>query len=59
MGHPGYEEIGMIANRELTMEDYVAMLRRRAKMILIPALLAPAVGYASLTRLPRSTPRNR
>jgi uncharacterized protein involved in exopolysaccharide biosynthesis len=36
----------MIANRELTMEDYVAMLRRRAKMILIPALLAPAVGYA-------------
>src|SRR5579864_8299615 len=35
----------MIANRELTMEDYVAMLRRRAKMILIPALLAPAVGY--------------
>jgi polysaccharide chain length determinant protein (PEP-CTERM system associated) len=46
MGHPGWEEIGMIANRELTMEDYVAMLRRRAKMILIPALLAPAVGYA-------------
>ncbi len=35
----------MIANRELTMDDYVAMLRRRAKMILIPALLAPAVGY--------------
>ena len=36
----------MITNRELTMEDYLAMLRRRAKMILIPALLAPAVGYA-------------
>jgi len=35
----------MIANRELTLDDYVAMLRRRAKMILIPALLAPAVGY--------------
>ena len=35
----------MIANRELTMEDYVAMLRRRAKMILIPALLAPAMGF--------------
>jgi len=35
----------MIANRELTMGDYVAMLRRRLKMILIPALLAPAVGY--------------
>ncbi len=34
----------MIANRELAMQDYVAMLRRRAKMILIPALLAPAVG---------------
>jgi len=32
-------------NRELTMEDYVAMLRRRIKVILIPALLAPLTGY--------------
>jgi len=35
----------MIENRELTMDDYLAMLRRRAKVILIPALLAPLVGY--------------
>jgi len=35
----------MIENRQLTKEDYVAMLRRRAKMIVIPALLAPVVGF--------------
>jgi polysaccharide chain length determinant protein (PEP-CTERM system associated) len=32
-------------NRELTMDDYLAMLRRRAKLILIPALLAPLAGF--------------
>jgi protein tyrosine kinase modulator len=36
----------MIENRELTMDDYLAMLRRRAKMILIPAILAPLAGFA-------------
>ena len=35
----------MIGNRELSMDDYLAMLRRRLKVILLPALLAPAVGY--------------
>jgi len=35
----------MIENRELTMDDYLAMMRRRAKVILIPALLAPLVGF--------------
>jgi uncharacterized protein involved in exopolysaccharide biosynthesis len=35
----------MIANRELTMDDYLAMLRRRAKVILIPALVAILLGY--------------
>src|SRR5579864_1976783 len=34
----------MIENRELTMDDYLSMLRRRAKVILIPALLAPLAG---------------
>ncbi len=38
----------MIENRELTMDDYLAMLRRRAKVILIPALLAPLVGFLVL-----------
>jgi protein tyrosine kinase modulator len=36
----------MIENRELTMDDYFAMLRRRLKVILIPTLLAPLVGFA-------------
>ena len=35
----------MIENRELTMDDYLAMLRRRARVILIPAVLAPVVGF--------------
>jgi polysaccharide chain length determinant protein (PEP-CTERM system associated) len=35
----------MITNRELTMQDYVAMLRRRIWIILIPAMMAPLAGY--------------
>jgi uncharacterized protein involved in exopolysaccharide biosynthesis len=35
----------MMENRELTMDDYLAMLRRRMKVILIPALLAPLAGF--------------
>jgi uncharacterized protein involved in exopolysaccharide biosynthesis len=35
----------MIENRELTMDDYLAMFRRRAKIILIPTLLCPLLGY--------------
>jgi polysaccharide chain length determinant protein (PEP-CTERM system associated) len=35
----------MIENRELKMDDYLAMLRRRAKMIVIPAVLAPLAGF--------------
>lgn len=35
----------MIANRELTMDDYMAMLRRRAKLIVIPAVAAPLLGF--------------
>src|SRR5437762_2635480 len=36
----------MIENRELTMDDYLAMLRRRIKVILIPTLLAPIAGFS-------------
>ena len=32
-------------NRELTMDDYLAMLRRRMKVIFIPLLLAPIAGF--------------
>ena len=35
----------MIENRELTMDDYLAMSRRRLKIILIPALIAPLLGF--------------
>jgi polysaccharide chain length determinant protein (PEP-CTERM system associated) len=35
----------MIQNRELTIDDYVAMLRRRLWVILIPMLLAPGIGF--------------
>jgi uncharacterized protein involved in exopolysaccharide biosynthesis len=35
----------MMENRELTMDDYLAMLRRRIRVILIPALLAPLAGF--------------
>ena len=35
----------MIEYRELTMDDYLAMLRRRAKVILTPTVLAPLAGF--------------
>lgn len=35
----------MIQNRELTIEDYRSMLRRRLWVILIPTLIAPALGF--------------
>jgi len=35
----------MIENRDLNMDDYLAMLRRRMKVILIPTLLAPLAGF--------------
>src|SRR5580700_488947 len=35
----------MSGNRELQMDDYLAMLRRRLKVILIPALVAPLSGF--------------
>lgn len=35
----------MIENRDLTIDDYLAMLRRRMKLILIPTLLAPLAGF--------------
>jgi hypothetical protein len=35
----------MSENRELTMDDYLAMVKRRLKVILIPALLAPLAGF--------------
>jgi uncharacterized protein involved in exopolysaccharide biosynthesis len=34
-----------MADRELTMDDYLAMLRRRLKVILVPALIAPVAAF--------------
>jgi polysaccharide chain length determinant protein (PEP-CTERM system associated) len=46
----------MSENRELTMDDYLAMLLRRVKVILIPALLAPLAGFmASYAFSPKYT----
>jgi polysaccharide chain length determinant protein (PEP-CTERM system associated) len=35
----------MIGNRELSFEDYGRILRRRLRMIVIPALVGAAIGY--------------
>ncbi len=35
----------MTDTRELTMEDYLAMARRRMKVVLIPLLMAPLAGF--------------
>jgi uncharacterized protein involved in exopolysaccharide biosynthesis len=35
----------MIENRDLTIDDYLSMLQRRMKLILIPTLLAPLAGF--------------
>ena len=35
----------MITNRELTIDDYLAVVRRRLWLILVPVLVAPAVGF--------------
>ncbi len=35
----------MIENRDLTIDDYLAMLRRRIKIIVLPAVVAPLVGF--------------
>ena len=35
----------MIDSRDLTLDDYLAILRRRLKLILVPTLLAPLVGF--------------
>jgi uncharacterized protein involved in exopolysaccharide biosynthesis len=42
----------MIMNRALGMEDYVGMLRRQKWWILVPALIAPALGFLVSYALP-------
>ncbi len=46
----------MSETRELQMDDYLAMLRRRLKVILVPALVAPLAGFLiSYALTPRYT----
>ena len=35
----------MIANRELRIDDYLAMARRRWILVLVPGLVAPLLGF--------------
>src|SRR5690349_3028153 len=35
----------MIENRELTIDDYLAILRRRWKVLLVPAMLVPVIAF--------------
>jgi len=41
-----------MADRELTMEDYLAMAKRRLRVVLIPALVAPLGGFLASRILP-------
>jgi uncharacterized protein involved in exopolysaccharide biosynthesis len=46
----------MIANRELRLEDYLAIGRRQLVFVLVPAILGPLLGLlVSFTFLPRYT----
>ena len=49
----------MIANRELGIEDYLAMGRRRLKVVIIPALVAPLLAFLiSFALTPKYTSRS-
>ncbi len=37
----------MAENRELTMDDYLAMAKRRLRVIVVPLLIAPLAGFAT------------
>lgn len=42
----------MLGQREMTMEDYMGILRRRWWIVLIPAVLGPIIGYSVSQFLP-------
>ena len=49
----------MITNRELAIEDYLAIARRRLTWVLIPALAAPLLGFLiSFALTPKYTSRS-
>src|SRR3970040_713065 len=42
----------MLGHRDLSIDDYLAILRRRLWIILIPAIIAPAAAYVISPTLP-------
>jgi protein tyrosine kinase modulator len=46
----------MIETRELTMDDYLAMARRRLKVVLVPLVIAPVAGWL-ISFLPMFPPK--
>jgi len=42
----------MLGHRELNVDDYLAILRRRWWVILVPALLGPAIAFSISLKLP-------
>ena len=49
----------MIANRELGMDDYLAIARRRIIVVLVPVLLASLIGFLiSFALSPKYTSRS-
>ena len=50
----------MADTRELTMDDYLAMVRRRLKVVIVPILIAPIAGFlVSYGFSPGYNPRRR
>ncbi len=46
----------MVSHREMNLDDYLAILRRRIRWFLLPAVLGPLLGYAiTLALTPRYT----
>src|SRR5258708_35122418 len=43
----------MIGHRQLTMEDYSAILRRHKRTLILLAILGPEVGYLVCLALPK------
>src|SRR5260370_9157371 len=42
----------MLGHREITADEYIAMLRRRWWIILVPALIVPMITYGISLRIP-------
>ena len=48
----------MITNREMNLDDYLAMSRRRMKVILVPTLLVTVAGFLISFAFSPSSPQS-